>query len=127
MLNVNLQIKLINSNCKPYIQAKNVFIKSNNTKLISIGQHQIVDLPIGIACSLTEGYTIEIETVNQLMSKGLNVLLNKTDDMNELMVSISNISNEPYHLAPFSIIGRIIIRQNIVPTVNYISGIQEGE
>lgn len=120
-----LQISLINNNCMPYVKDNQIFLKARTHKLISISQHQAVEIPLGLEINCQEGYELLIKPTSKLITKSLSVHMIEVNK--EVTAVVHNMSNEPYHIHPFDLIAQLVIRPVLIPNINYVSRIQEGE
>lgn len=124
-MKVEMKLKLLDRNCLPYKKHESdsgMDLKARLPQLLSLGQHEVKMIPVGIAIELPDGYEALIRPRSSLNKAGVLAALGTIDNQyrGELAVVLVNTTDMPYHINPYDRIAQLVV-QPIVETSVYIT------
>jgi len=129
---MDLKMIVLNEKCTPtraYEGDAGIDLYANTNKLISIGQHQTVLIPLGICLEIPYGNVGLLLPRSSISKSGL-IIQGVIDAgyRNEIRALIHNITEVPYHIQPHEKIAQILIVPiTPIKTFQFVDKLNESE
>lgn len=127
-----MKIKLLDKQCKPersYKTDSGLDLRARIPNNMWLYPGEVNVIPAGISIELPEGHEAQVRGRSGWTQRGIIVPTGTIDNSyrGEVKVTVINVTERKIELSPYTRIAQLVVCPVLVPEVEYVDAITEGE